>query len=56
MVSVARSQMISNTRIEADGMTAAEAEAFLSDTSAQNRDVGDLVERMEASIEGGTMC
>ena len=37
----ARSQMISNTRIEADGMTAAEAEAFLSDTLAQNRDAGD---------------
>ncbi|MEA4838419.1 MAG: hypothetical protein VB101_09060 [Rhodospirillaceae bacterium] len=48
----ARSQMISNTRIEADGMTAAEAEAFLSDTLAQNRDSGDLVERMETQHEG----
>lgn len=48
----ARSQMISNTRIEADGMTAAEAEAFLSDTPARYRDAGDLVERMETQHEG----
>ncbi|MDY0242496.1 MAG: hypothetical protein RBR34_09990 [Rhodospirillaceae bacterium] len=48
----ARSQMISNTRIEADGMTAAEAEAFLSDTPAQDQDADDRLERMETQHEG----
>lgn len=48
----ALSQVISNTRRGAAGMTAAEAEAFLSDAPARDRDISDLLERMAIQYEG----
>lgn len=48
----ALSQVISNTRRGSAGMTAAEAEAFLSDAPARDRDISDLLERMAIQYEG----